>query len=43
VLAAMRVLVERGADVQAKAADDVSVVDGAFGDLKQMLIELKKI
>lgn len=43
VLAAMRVLVERGADVQAKADDGVSVVDGAFGDMKQMLVELKKI
>jgi ankyrin repeat protein len=45
VLAAMRVLIAQGgADVAAKAADGVSVADGAFGDnMRNMLVELGKL
>ena len=43
MLAAMRALLAAGADVAAKAADGVAVADGAYGDMKQLLIQLNKV
>lgn len=43
VIDAMRALLDKGADVQAKAEDGMSVVDGAWGDMRRLLVELNKI